>query len=79
LVSQTPPTVNRLLYSVDRSQIGESTLPLFCLWMKNLGLSGEYLLRVFGLKDGLEFYVLDRENEGEYTDFCTNGPPGVCL
>ena len=45
--------------------------------MKNLGLTGEYLLRIFGLKDGLEFYNLDRENQGEYTDFCTNGPPGV--
>ena len=45
--------------------------------MKNLGLTGEYLLRIFGLKDGLEFYVLDRENPEGYTDFCTNGPPGV--
>lgn len=60
-------------------KIGESTLPLFCLWLKNLGLTGEYMLRIFGLKDGLEFYVLDRENPGEYTDFCTNGPPGLFL
>lgn len=37
------------------------------------------MLRIFGLKDGLEFYVLDRENQGEYSDFCTNGPPGVCI
>jgi len=47
--------------------------------MKNLGLTGEYLLRIFGLKDGLEFYNLDRENQGEYTDFCANGPPSVCV
>lgn len=50
---------------------------MFCLWLKNLGLTGEYMLRIFGLKDGLEFYVLDRENPGEYSDFCSNGPPGV--
>lgn len=37
------------------------------------------MLRLFGLKDGLEFYVLDRENDGQYEDFCSNGPPGVRL
>jgi hypothetical protein len=60
-------------------KIGESTLPLFSLWLKNLGLTGEYLLRLFGLKDGLEFYCLDRDNDKPYTDFCTNGPPGLFL
>ncbi|KAL8835905.1 MAG: hypothetical protein Q9170_003132 [Blastenia crenularia] len=60
-------------------KIGESTLPLFSLWCKMLGLTGEYLLRIFGLKDGLVFEFLDRENQGEYTDWATNGPPGLFL
>jgi flavin-dependent dehydrogenase len=60
-------------------KIGESTLPLFSLWCKMHGLTAEYLLRLFGLKDGLEFYFLDRENQGKYTDFCSNGTPGLFL
>ena len=60
-------------------KIGESTLPLFSLWCKMHGLTGEYLLRLFGLKDGLCFYFLDREKQGEYTDFCSNGTPGLFL
>ncbi|KAI4264516.1 MAG: hypothetical protein L6R42_000381 [Xanthoria sp. 1 TBL-2021] len=60
-------------------KIGESTLPLFSLWCKMHGLTGEYLLRLFGLKDGLCFYFLDRENQGQYTDFCSNGTPGLFL
>ena len=60
-------------------KIGESTLPLFSLWCKMFGLTGEYLLRLFGLKDGLCFYVLDREKQGAYTEFCSNGTPGLFL
>lgn len=60
-------------------KIGESTLPLFSLWCKMHGLTGEYLLRLFGLKDGLSFYFLDRKNQGKYTDFCSNGTPGLFL
>jgi flavin-dependent dehydrogenase len=60
-------------------KIGESTLPLFSLWCKMHGLTAEYLLRLFGLKDGLCFYFLDRENQGHYTDFCSNGTPGLFL
>ncbi|KAI4169806.1 MAG: hypothetical protein LQ343_005455 [Gyalolechia ehrenbergii] len=60
-------------------KIGESTLPLFSLWCKMLGLTGEYLLRIFGIKDGLAFDFLDRENQGHYTDWATNGPPGLFL
>ncbi|KAJ5602941.1 hypothetical protein N7537_005897 [Penicillium hordei] len=60
-------------------KIGESTLPLFSLWCKMHGLTAEYLLRLFGLKDGLAFYFLDRENQGEYSDFCSNGTPGLFL
>jgi flavin-dependent dehydrogenase len=60
-------------------KIGESTLPFFSLWCKMLGLTGEYLLRIFGLKDGLTFYFLDRENQGKYTDFASNGTPGLFL
>ena len=60
-------------------KIGESALPLFSLWCKMLGLTGEYLLRLFGLKDGLCFYFLDRENPGKYTHYATNGPLGLFL
>ncbi|KAF9504504.1 hypothetical protein BS47DRAFT_1386223, partial [Hydnum rufescens UP504] len=60
-------------------KIGESTLPLFAQWAKGLGLRGEYLLRLFGIKDGLEFYILDRENPGKYKEFCNNGPPPFLL
>ena len=60
-------------------KIGESTLPLFSLWLKMFGLTAEYLLRIFGLKDGMIFYFLDRENSGNYTDFASNGTPGLFL
>ncbi|KAK5989590.1 Flavin-dependent halogenase malA [Cladobotryum mycophilum] len=60
-------------------KIGESTLPLFSMWCKMYGLTAEYLLRIFGVKDGLCFYFLDRENQGEYTDFVIKGTPGLFL
>ncbi|KAI9708956.1 MAG: hypothetical protein M1820_003650 [Bogoriella megaspora] len=60
-------------------KIGESTLPLFSLWCKMFGLTGEYMLRIFGLKDGMSFYFLDRENQRNYTDFASNGTPGLFL
>jgi flavin-dependent dehydrogenase len=60
-------------------KIGESTLPLFSLWCKMFGLTGAYLLRLFGLKDGMCFYFIDRENQGNYTDFASNGTPGLFL
>lgn len=60
-------------------KIGESTLPLFSLWCKMHGLTAEYMLRLFGLKDGLCFYFLDRENQGKYSNFCSNGTPGLFL
>lgn len=60
-------------------KIGESTLPLFAMWCKLHGLTAEYLLRLFGFKDGLCFYFLDRENQGNYTDFGSVGPPGPIL
>lgn len=36
--------------------------------------SQQYMLRIFSLHDGLEFYILDRENQPEYKDFCSTGP-----
>ena len=60
-------------------KIGESTLPLFSLWCKMFGLTGEYMLRIFGLKDCMAFYFLDRENQGKYTGFTSNGTPGPFL
>jgi len=46
-------------------KIGESTLPLFSMWCKMYGLTSEYMLRIFGLKDGLCFFYLDREKQEE--------------
>lgn len=60
-------------------KIGESTVPHFALWTRMNGLTGEYLLRLFGLKDGFGFYIMDREKQGEYSDFCSNGVPGIWL
>ncbi|RYP73519.1 hypothetical protein DL771_003558 [Monosporascus sp. 5C6A] len=60
-------------------KIGESTLPVFAMWCKMHGLTAEYLLRIFGVKDGLAFYFLDRENPGKYSDFLINGTPGHYL
>ena len=60
-------------------KIGESTLPYFGAWCKLHGLTPDYILRLFGLKDGFCFYFLDRENQGEYTDFSTSGPPAPFL
>lgn len=60
-------------------KIGESTLPIFSMWCKMQGLTAEYLLRIFGVKDGLAFYFLDRENLGNYSDFLINGTPGHYL
>ncbi|GLB44800.1 putative tryptophan halogenase [Lyophyllum shimeji] len=56
-------------------KIGESTLPHFAQWTKSAGMAAEYLLRVFGLHNGLDFYVLDREHQPAYKEFCNNGPP----
>ncbi len=53
-------------------KIGESTLPLFSMWCKMQGLTAEYLVRIFGIKDGLSFYYLDRENQPEYKDFLSS-------
>ncbi|KAF8310577.1 hypothetical protein DL93DRAFT_2099349 [Clavulina sp. PMI_390] len=55
-------------------KIGESTLPYFGTWLDTIGLKPAYMLRLFTLHDGLEFYILDRENQPEYKDFCARGP-----
>jgi flavin-dependent dehydrogenase len=60
-------------------KIGESTLPLFSMWLKMHGLTGEYLLRIFGVKDGFGFYFLDRENQGNYTTLMSFGTPAPHL
>ncbi|KAH7324218.1 hypothetical protein B0I35DRAFT_423745 [Stachybotrys elegans] len=60
-------------------KIGESTLPLFSMWLKMHGLTAEYLLRIFGVKDGFGFYFLDRENQGKYTTLRSFGTPAPYL
>ncbi|TFK35407.1 hypothetical protein BDQ12DRAFT_759546 [Crucibulum laeve] len=58
-------------------KIGESTLTVFGLWLKTIGIDAPILWRLFGPKDGLAFYYLERDGDPErYTNFCANGPPG---
>lgn len=58
-------------------KIGESTLTVFGLWLKTIGIDPPILWRLFGPKDGLAFYYLERDGDPEqYTNFCANGPPG---
>lgn len=58
-------------------KIGESTLTVFGLWLKTIGIDAPLLWRLFGPKDGLAFYYLGRNDDPEdYTSFAANGPPG---
>jgi flavin-dependent dehydrogenase len=58
-------------------KIGESTLTVFGLWLKTVGIDSPLLWRLFGPKDGLAFYYLPQSGDPEkYTSFCANGPPG---
>lgn len=58
-------------------KIGESTLTVFGLWLKTIGIDSPLLWRLFGPKDGLAFYYLGSNGDPEdYTSFCANGPPG---
>lgn len=63
--------------TVPSYKIGESTLTVFGLWLKEVGISSSLLWRLFGPKDGLAFYFLQSHGDPEdYTSFCANGPPG---
>jgi hypothetical protein len=58
-------------------KIGESTLTVFGLWLKNIGIHSPMLSRLFGPKDDLAFYFFsDIGDPEEYTHFIANGPPG---
>lgn len=58
-------------------KIGESTLTVFGVWLKTIGISSPLLWRLFGPKDGLAFYYLPQSGDPEgYTSFTANGPPG---
>ncbi|KXJ92527.1 hypothetical protein Micbo1qcDRAFT_202749 [Microdochium bolleyi] len=43
------------------------------------GLTAEYLLRIFGLKDGLAFYFMKEDDPEDYTYNLIVGTPGVYL
>lgn len=58
-------------------KIGESTLTVFGVWLKVIGISSAVLWRLFGPKDGLAFYYFSKEGDPEeYTNFVANGPAG---
>ncbi len=42
-------------------KIGESTLSSFSRFTSGTMLPNDYLFRLFGIKDGLQFYCLDKE------------------
>lgn len=44
-------------------KIGESTLSSFTRFMNGAKIPQDYLLRLFGLKDGLQFYCIDRHGQ----------------
>ncbi|EPE30913.1 FAD/NAD(P)-binding protein [Glarea lozoyensis ATCC 20868] len=57
-------------------KIGESTLTVFGLWLKLIGIDTPMLARLFGPKDGLVFYYFSALGDPEdYTAFIANGPP----
>ncbi|CCD54235.1 hypothetical protein H4I96_06771 [Botrytis cinerea] len=56
-------------------KIGESTLTVFGLWLKTVGIETPILSRLFGPKDGLAFFYFSSEGDPEdYTQFVANGP-----
>lgn len=58
-------------------KIGESTLTVFGVWLKAIGIKSAMLWRLFGPKDGLAFYYFSNEGDPEdYTNFVANGPAG---
>ncbi|XMA13517.1 hypothetical protein WAI453_006308 [Rhynchosporium graminicola] len=74
-----PPTTITILEksSSPGYKIGESTLTVFGIWLKLIGISSPLLWRIFGPKDGLAFYYFnDKGDPEEYSTFVANGPPG---
>ncbi|KAL5323898.1 hypothetical protein ACEPPN_008440 [Leptodophora sp. 'Broadleaf-Isolate-01'] len=58
-------------------KIGESTLTVFGVWLKIIGIDSPMLWRLFGPKDGLAFYYFNDSGDPEdYSTFVANGPAG---
>lgn len=84
LASQTPETPIPSIPSItvfEKSEkpgykIGESTLTVFGLWLKTVGIGPALLWRLFGPKDGLAFYYLNEADPDDVGHFVANGPPG---
>ncbi|CZR70132.1 uncharacterized protein PAC_20033 [Phialocephala subalpina] len=78
VVGDTPSTITVLERSSSPGyKIGESTLTVFGLWLKQVGISSPLLHHLFGPKDGLAFYYFSSTGDPEsYTNFIANGPPG---
>ncbi|KAL2073092.1 hypothetical protein VTL71DRAFT_10416 [Oculimacula yallundae] len=56
-------------------KIGESTLTVFGVWLKLIGIDSPMLWRIFGPKDGLAFYYFnDKGDPEDYSTFVANGP-----
>ncbi|KAF8850896.1 hypothetical protein BDZ45DRAFT_808786 [Acephala macrosclerotiorum] len=86
VVGDTPSTITILeRNSSPGYKIGESTLTVFGLWLKTIGISSPLLYHLFGPKDGLAFYYFSSPSSSSspgdhdpetYTNFIANGPPG---
>lgn len=77
--SPTSPTPSITVFEKSASpqyKIGESTLTVFGLWLKTIGIGPALLWRLFGPKDGLAFYYLNHEDPDNIGTFSANGPPG---
>ena len=77
---QTEPSTSITVLEKSDSpgyKIGESTLTVFGVWLKAVGIDSMLLWRLFGPKDGLAFYYFNNEGDPEdYTNFVANGPAG---
>lgn len=81
LASPTPSGPAPSITVFEKSQspqykIGESTLTVFGLWLKTIGIGPALLWRLFGPKDGLAFFYLNHEDPDNIGSFSANGPPG---
>jgi hypothetical protein len=76
-IAKSPTTIT--IFEQNSSpgyKIGESTLTVFGLWLKMVGIDSPMLARLFGPKDGLAFYYFSSLGDPEdYTQFIANGPP----
>ncbi|KAF0712700.1 hypothetical protein As57867_004704, partial [Aphanomyces stellatus] len=66
-LKKSDPTLDIAVFEKSMTpahKIGESTLAIFTRFMTSHGMPVEYLLRIFGVKDGLDFLHIDPNGNG---------------